>query len=241
MTETRERIEETAHDVGASVRDGSPVAKTVATAVVAAAFAGLASAAKTMIERRRSADDEHAERPEAEADDHEPEAEADDAEPEAGSDDEPEAEAGDQEPEAEADEPEPEADTDDQEPEAESDETAASAEPDAGAEDADEEEDEPTAEAEADEDGSRPGGGTAEVVDAARRELEALLGHEVESVSSFERCDDGWRVTLEVVDLRRVPDSSDVLSSYEVVIDDDRRLVSLDRSRRYRRAQVDPE
>jgi Gas vesicle synthesis protein GvpO len=78
-----------------------------------------------------------------------------------------------------------------------------------------------------------------QIVAEAKRELEELLGAEVESVSGFHRSDGGWTVTLEVVNLRRIPDTTDVLSSYEVVLDDDRNLVSISETRRYRRSQVE--
>jgi hypothetical protein len=78
-----------------------------------------------------------------------------------------------------------------------------------------------------------------QIVADAKRELEELLGAEVESVSGFHRSDGGWTVTLEVVNLRRIPDTTDVLSSYEVELDDDRNLVSISETRRYRRSQVE--
>jgi hypothetical protein len=86
-----------------------------------------------------------------------------------------------------------------------------------------------------------PTGNAGEIVDEARTQLERLLGTESEGVTGFERSDGRWSVTLEVVEVHRVPDSTDVLASYEVILDDDRNLVSLDRKRRYRRAQVEEE
>jgi hypothetical protein len=82
-------------------------------------------------------------------------------------------------------------------------------------------------------------GEAAQVVRQARQELESLLGSKPESVSGFEHVDGKWSVTLEVVDVRRVPESTDVLSSYEVVLDEERNLVSARRLRRYRRSQVE--
>jgi len=82
-------------------------------------------------------------------------------------------------------------------------------------------------------------GDAKDVVGQARQQLEELLGSEVESVSGFERSDGQWTVTLEVVDVHRIPESTDVLSSYEVALDDDRNLVSVSQIRRYRRSQVE--
>jgi flagellar motor protein MotB len=77
-----------------------------------------------------------------------------------------------------------------------------------------------------------------EIVAEAKRELEELLGAEVESVSGFHHSNSRWAVTLEVVTLRRVPETTDVLSSYEVEFDDDRNLVGISENRRYLRSQV---
>ena len=79
----------------------------------------------------------------------------------------------------------------------------------------------------------------AQIVDRAREHVEALLGRPPESVSGLERLDGTWYVTLEIVELRRIPDSTDVLSSYEVVLDDDGNFIRLERRRRYSRAQVE--
>src|SRR5436190_15873266 len=78
-----------------------------------------------------------------------------------------------------------------------------------------------------------------ETVQRARRQLSALLERPVESVSAFERTHDGWLVTLEVVEVSRIPESTDVLASYEVELDEDRNLRRYARVRRYNRAQSD--
>ena len=76
-------------------------------------------------------------------------------------------------------------------------------------------------------------------VDQAREQLEALLNRPVESVSAFERTHDGWLVTLEVVEVSRIPESTDVLASYEMELDEDRNLMRYARVRRYHRSQAD--
>jgi hypothetical protein len=73
----------------------------------------------------------------------------------------------------------------------------------------------------------------------ARELLHELSGAEVESVSAVDRTHDGWRVTLETVEVRRVPDSMDVMATYDVELDGDGDLVRYERRRRYARAQSD--
>lgn len=82
---------------------------------------------------------------------------------------------------------------------------------------------------------------TTDVVRRAREQLEALQGREPESVSSLERTHDGWIATFEVVELSRVPDSTDVMASYEVVLDEQKNVRRYARIRRYYRSQADRE
>ena len=78
-----------------------------------------------------------------------------------------------------------------------------------------------------------------DAVKQAREQLEGLLEFPVESVSGFERTRNGWLITLEVLELSRIPESTDVLASYEMELDDDRNLVRYIRGRRYHRSQAD--
>lgn len=86
--------------------------------------------------------------------------------------------------------------------------------------------------------GASPGD-ALEIVKQARTQLRELLGIEAESVSGVQRSNGAWHVTLEAVEVHRIPDSTDVLSSYEVVLDNDGGVVSMARTRRYRRSQVE--
>lgn len=79
----------------------------------------------------------------------------------------------------------------------------------------------------------------AEVAGQARELLRSLRGAEAESVSGVSRTANGWKVTLEVVELRRVPESTDVLASYEVDLDGDGRFLGFERGRRYHRSQAE--
>jgi hypothetical protein len=79
-----------------------------------------------------------------------------------------------------------------------------------------------------------------QVVRRAIEQVGMLTGREIEGVNGLERNDDdGWVVTLEVVELRRVPDSTDVLGSYAVTLDSSGELEGYMRTRRYYRSQVE--
>ncbi|OGO05770.1 MAG: hypothetical protein A2Y73_07350 [Chloroflexi bacterium RBG_13_56_8] len=81
--------------------------------------------------------------------------------------------------------------------------------------------------------------GTApEIVQRAKEQLVPLTGLEPATVSSLMKVEDGWHVNVEMIELRRIPDSSDVLATYEVIVDDQGELLSYRRTRRYCRNEA---
>jgi hypothetical protein len=76
--------------------------------------------------------------------------------------------------------------------------------------------------------------GPAIAAEASRQLLE-LTGRGAEGVTGLERTDDGWKVHVEVVEVRRIPDTTDVLALYEVDVDTDGELNGYRRLRRYSR------
>lgn len=83
--------------------------------------------------------------------------------------------------------------------------------------------------------------GPATLAQRACIELAELLGREPEGIVSLERADDGWRVGVEVTELRRIPDTADIIAIYEVDTDQDGALLSYRRVRRYVRGAVEDE
>lgn len=79
----------------------------------------------------------------------------------------------------------------------------------------------------------------AEIATQARELLRSVRGVEAESVSGLSRTSSGWKVTLEVVELRRIPESTDLLASYEVDLDGEGKFLGFSRGRRYTRSQAE--
>ena len=71
----------------------------------------------------------------------------------------------------------------------------------------------------------------------AMNTLADLVGCPAEGITGIRRNDDGWIV--EVLEVERVPETSDVLASYEVEIDNDGEIVEFHRLRRYLRTQTE--
>jgi hypothetical protein len=79
----------------------------------------------------------------------------------------------------------------------------------------------------------------AEISALAAREIHELTGREVECVTSLRRQDDEWRVEVEVLELSRIPDTTDLLALYEVELDESGDLQTFRRVRRYVRGTPD--
>lgn len=62
------------------------------------------------------------------------------------------------------------------------------------------------------------------------REVEAIVGLRPESGK-------GWQVTAQVLELARIPNSTDVLARYEVTLDSHGELTAYERTGRFTRSQ----
>jgi hypothetical protein len=78
-----------------------------------------------------------------------------------------------------------------------------------------------------------------QIVSEARRLLHDLHGKDAESVSSVSQTAGAWTVGLEVLEVKRIPDSTDVLATYEVELDGDGGVRRFERVRRYHRSEAD--
>lgn len=90
---------------------------------------------------------------------------------------------------------------------------------------------------------SSNGGGKLSARDAiehVRQQLPELMGKPIEAILGVERDeDDQWQVTAQVVELARIPNSTDVLGVYAVTLDSGGDLAGYRRVRRYNRSQAD--
>ncbi|MFG2892514.1 gas vesicle protein [Streptomyces sp. NPDC048248] len=85
----------------------------------------------------------------------------------------------------------------------------------------------------------KPANGPGSVARDATELLQSLINHRVEGVSAVRRTDDGWCVAVEVLELERIPDTTSLLASYDVLLDQEGQLLEYYRTRRYRRGAAD--
>jgi hypothetical protein len=84
-------------------------------------------------------------------------------------------------------------------------------------------------------------GRAASPIGRAAAEFQRMTGQRVERVVGMTRMEDGWGLTLEVVELERVPDSTNVIATYDLSVGEDGDLREFTRTRRYYRNMVDHE
>jgi hypothetical protein len=84
----------------------------------------------------------------------------------------------------------------------------------------------------------RAAGRLGELLETARTSIEQLVGQPVDSVSGVQATDGGFRVDVEVVEVSRIPPTTDVLATYQVDLDADGEVTGFTRTNRYYRNQT---
>ena len=77
--------------------------------------------------------------------------------------------------------------------------------------------------------------GAAQAAKIGLRQIAELTGKQPEGVTAVEPGEDGWIVSVEVVEESRIPSSADILATYETEFDLTGELLSYHRVRRYSR------
>lgn len=77
------------------------------------------------------------------------------------------------------------------------------------------------------------------VRERAVQELGRLLGSPAERVTGLHRSEAGWTANVEVLELHRVPETSDVLADYEVDLTREGEILGYRRTRRYLRSEAE--
>jgi hypothetical protein len=79
---------------------------------------------------------------------------------------------------------------------------------------------------------------TRQLLEVAREQVADVTGRHVEAISGFHREGEDWTVTLEVLELERVPSTMDLLATYAVTLSGDGDVLGFERRHRYHRAAV---
>jgi hypothetical protein len=74
---------------------------------------------------------------------------------------------------------------------------------------------------------------------AARATIEDLTGYTPESVSGMQWDGETWLITVDVCELERIPNTTDVMATYVVQLDDGGGLLGYKRERRFVRGAAE--
>ena len=72
----------------------------------------------------------------------------------------------------------------------------------------------------------------------AKETVQELTGHRAEAVSAFQWDGDEWLVSVDVCELERVPNTTDVMATYVVELGEDGGILGYRRAQRYIRGHA---
>jgi hypothetical protein len=78
----------------------------------------------------------------------------------------------------------------------------------------------------------------AELSKAAVRTVHELTGYEPEAVTGLEWDGELWQITVDALELERIPNTTDILGEYVIQLDEGGTLHGYKRTRRFQRAQA---
>ena len=70
---------------------------------------------------------------------------------------------------------------------------------------------------------------TSEVAEVAQKELAKLTKLEPSGIKGVSKDEEGWHVTVEMIEKKSIPDAMDLLALYEVILDDEGNVLKFER------------
>jgi hypothetical protein len=77
------------------------------------------------------------------------------------------------------------------------------------------------------------------IAQRAKEQLAQLTGLKPNTVSGLSRDEEGWHVAVDLIEMKCIPDTGDVLATYKALLDDEGNLLRYQRTGRYLRGQVE--
>ncbi|NQT48283.1 MAG: gas vesicle protein [Chloroflexi bacterium] len=70
---------------------------------------------------------------------------------------------------------------------------------------------------------------TNQAIDQAKKQLSDLVERKPSSVVAVSRDEEGWHVSLEMLEKKSIPDRMDLLARYDVLLDDEGNVMKFNR------------
>jgi hypothetical protein len=76
-----------------------------------------------------------------------------------------------------------------------------------------------------------------QVFERSKEQLEVITGRSSDSVSAFSPSDEGWDLTIEMIEVEKIPPTTNVMASYHVEVDDEGNILEYQLASRYIKGQ----
>lgn len=80
-----------------------------------------------------------------------------------------------------------------------------------------------------------------QLIEAAREELSKVTGLELSTTLGASKDERGWRISMEMIEKHSIPDQMDILAVYDVIMDDNGKLVEFNRTNLRKRVDTEVE
>ena len=79
---------------------------------------------------------------------------------------------------------------------------------------------------------------TAQAVDRAKKQLSEFVERKPSGVIAVSKDEEGWHISLEMLERKAIPDHMDLLAKYDVLLDEEGNIVKFDRGDLRTRSEV---
>jgi hypothetical protein len=77
-----------------------------------------------------------------------------------------------------------------------------------------------------------------QIAQYVKEQLVELTHLKPDTISAISKDEQGWHIFVEMIEMKRIPEGSDMLATYETLSDDEGKLINFHRTRRYLRQQI---
>ena len=77
-----------------------------------------------------------------------------------------------------------------------------------------------------------------EVIEKARKEFVSVGKKPADGITGLSKTEEGWSILMEALERKAIPDTMDVLGLYELRLDNEGHLLSLDRKKLRKRGET---
>lgn len=80
-----------------------------------------------------------------------------------------------------------------------------------------------------------------QLIESAREEISRATGLELSTTLGASKDERGWRISMEMIEKHSIPDQMDILATYDVILDDDGKLLEFNRRKLRKRVDIEDE